>query len=311
MSSVKYVALLYNPASAKGRAPRYARLARKQLRARGVTVTDFSGSTPEESEKLAADALNLPIDALVVCGGDGLLNLVLQSQAHTDIPIGIIPAGTGNDLARALGIPMDPLDAADLVVDGVPTRTDLAVAEDTTNQKRFFATCATQGFDSLVTACANKIVWPKGSARYLLATAIQFFRFHSLPCHIVLDGKVHLTDRVTLAAVGNTSSYGGGMKICPDADPHDGLLDLTVLGRMNKLSVAIKFPRVFSGRIRGVRGVHQYRATTIRIEIPNMPVFTDGDCYFHSPVTYQIAPRAGYFIVPRSQTSDTQKVAGR
>ncbi|MFE1514245.1 diacylglycerol kinase family protein, partial [Corynebacterium bovis] len=122
---VRRVALLTNPAAGKGTAVAAADAARRRFGERGVDVVSIQGASPASSRELAAQAVaDDRIDALVVCGGDGLINLALQEQAGTGTPLGIIPAGTGNDHAREYRIPMDPRRAADVVVGGFTTTTD-------------------------------------------------------------------------------------------------------------------------------------------------------------------------------------------
>ncbi|WP_151548635.1 MULTISPECIES: diacylglycerol kinase [Corynebacterium] len=295
---ISRVALLTNPAAGKGVAKAKSASAERRFNELGIDVVSISGATPAASAELAHEAVASGVDALVVCGGDGLINLALQAQATTDVPLGIIPAGTGNDHAREYGLPLDPEKAAELIARGVCLRTDLGVMRTDSGHERFFGTCVTQGFDSIVTERTNTISWPKGSARYVVAILLEFLHFHSIPSKIYLDGTLEIDEQITLAAVGNTRSYGGGMKICPDALHSDGLLDLTVLGRMNRYNVAKKFPRIYTGNIRSVDGVHQYRAKEIRIEMPNMPVYADGDRFDLLPITYSVARNAGFYLIP-------------
>lgn len=293
------IALLTNPAAGKGLAKLKGELAAKKFHELGLDIISIAGSSPEASAELASEALDSGVDALVVCGGDGLINLALQAQANTDIPLGIIPAGTGNDHAREYGIPLDPVRAAEVIAEGIAVRTDLGQMRTDSGRERLFGTCVTQGFDSIVTERANSISWPKGSARYVTAIVLEFLKFHSIPCKIFLDGKLEVDEPITLAAVGNTRCYGGGMKICPDARHNDGQLDLTVLGRMNRYNVARKFPKIYTGNIRGEEGLHQYRAEHIRIEMPDMPVYADGDRFDLLPIEYSVVKNAGLYLIPR------------
>ncbi|HIW95915.1 MAG TPA: diacylglycerol kinase [Candidatus Corynebacterium gallistercoris] len=345
------VALLTNPAAGKGKASDAAVAAARHLNERGVNVVNLQGSSPEEASRLAGEAVADPrVDALVVCGGDGLINLALQSQAQSGLPLGIIPAGTGNDHAREYNIPLDPVKAADVVADGFWSTTDLghmravagveeALAEgdageagvaSPTKEGRWFGTIACAGFDSLVSDRTNRITWPKGRNRYNLAIALEFLNFHSLPARIVLDPGTdeerELGENVTLCAMGNTRSYGGGMYICPDADHHDGLLDVTVLGRMNRAEVVWKFGKIFSGEIRGENGVEMYRARAVYVELRDRggvgagpggagvgagagrgvsaggaPIngYADGELFAPTPMLVRVVPGAGKYIVPR------------
>lgn len=160
------------------------------------------------------EALERGTDAVVVVGGDGVIGLVLQTLAGSDIPLGIVPAGTGNDHAREYGIPKDPVAAADIVADGWTETVDLGRIRDRAGGVTWFGTVAAAGFDSLVTDRANRMRWPRGRMRYNLAMLAELSQLRLLPFRLVFDGKEVVT-HLTLAAFGNTRSYGGGMLICP------------------------------------------------------------------------------------------------
>lgn len=300
------VALLTNPAAGKGSATDAATVARERLNNRGVDVVSIQGATPEASRKLAADAINDDrVDALVVCGGDGLINLALQEQAQSGKPLGIIPAGTGNDHAREYNIPLHAEKAADVIADGFWTTTDLGImrADAPDVDPHWFGTIACAGFDSLVSDRTNKITWPKGRNRYNLAIVLEFLNFHSLPARVVLDPGTdqerELGDRVTLCAIGNTRTYGGGMYICPDANHHDGLFDVTVMGRMNRAEVVWKFGKIFRGSIRGENGIEMYQAKKVRVEMDGINGYADGELYAPLPMEVEVVPGAGKYLVPR------------
>ncbi|MDH2456641.1 diacylglycerol kinase family protein [Corynebacterium bovis] len=363
---VRRVALLTNPAAGKGTAVAAADAARRRFGERGVDVVSIQGASPASSRELAAQAVaDDRIDALVVCGGDGLINLALQEQAGTGTPLGIIPAGTGNDHAREYRIPMDPRRAADVVVGGFTTTTDLGLmtrrapgarggvggapgmrdgvdgaqgvrggvdradargashgvdrpdarggadgagvahgadASDGVVEQAWFGTIACAGFDSLVSDRTNRIAWPTGRARYNLAIVMEFLNFHSIPTRLVLDHERVIEDQMTLVAMGNTRSYGGGMLICPQADHHDGLLDVTVLERMNRFRAAAKFGTIFSGEFVNEPGISTYRARHISIEMESSPpisCYADGDRFAPLPVEVEVVRAAGRYIVPR------------
>ncbi|RAV34056.1 diacylglycerol kinase [Corynebacterium heidelbergense] len=321
---IRRVAMLTNPAAGKGAATRIADRARGHLNQLGVDVVAIQGSSAAASRELAATMVaDDRIDALVVCGGDGLISLALQEQAQSDKPLGIIPAGTGNDHAREYNIPTDPLKAAEVVAAGFWTTTDLGrmtqckagafgsrgdmasldVSGIDAVSNSWFGTIACAGFDSLVSDRTNKITWPKGRNRYNLAIVMEFLNFHSIPTRLVLDPGMDtqrvLDGRITLCAMGNTRSYGGGMKICPDADHHDGLLDVTILGQMSKPKVATKFGKIFSGAIRGEEGIDLHRAHSVAIDMPGINGYADGDLFAPLPMLVEIVPGAGRYIVPR------------
>lgn len=301
---INKIALLVNPAAGKGRAIEAADKATRAFNEYGVNVVRISGASAEESQELARQMIDdESIDALVVCGGDGLISLALQEQADSETPLGIIPAGTGNDHAREYNIPLDPRRAAKVIVEGFTTRTDLGLVTSETGEKKYFGTIACSGFDSLVSDRTNRIPWPTGKLRYLLAILIEFANFHALPARITLEDKEGTIEEfegdVTLCAIGNTRTYGGGMLVCPDADHYDGMLEVTLLRKMSRLKAAMNVGRIFSGKFKGVKEVTQHRARKISIDMRGISAYADGDRYFKSPVEIEVIPGAGFYIVPR------------
>lgn len=296
----KRVALLTNPAAGKGGAARGGDIARTTLTRSGVDVVGISGSNPEASNNLAKEMIeDSDIDALVVCGGDGLINLALQSHAGSGKPMGIIPCGTGNDTAREFGIPLDPRRAALNIVRGFTTTTDLGKITDAEGNVRYFMTIACAGFDSLVSDRTNVMKWPSGKARYNLAILMEFARFHSMPTRITLDDGTVLDEDVTLCAMGNTCTYGGGMRVCPNANHHDGLLDITVIRKISRRKAARNVNRFFTGEFDGFPEAFTTRARSAKLHMPGINVYADGDYMFPAPVTIEAVPAYGKLIVPR------------
>jgi diacylglycerol kinase (ATP) len=303
------VALLTNPHAGKGRAGLAAEIARDRFADHGIDVLTIQGADPEGARELAGQMVADPeVDALVVCGGDGLINLALQEQAGSGVPLGIIPAGTGNDHAREYGIPTHARRAADVIARGFYTTTDLGIMRNDAGDEHWFGTIACAGFDSLVSDRTNRIVWPKGQMRYNISIVAEFLNFHSIPARLVLDPGTPeervLEENMTLVAMGNTKSYGGGMLICPDADHHDGILDITVLERMNRARAAFKFIKIFDGSFVEEAGVSTYRAKKVRIEMTDrggqhINGYADGDCFAPLPMEVELVPGAGRYLVPR------------
>jgi diacylglycerol kinase (ATP) len=307
--ALQRVALLTNPHAGKGRAGLAAEIARDRFADHGIDVLTIQGADPDGARELAGQMVADPeVDALVVCGGDGLINLALQEQAGSGVPLGIIPAGTGNDHAREYGIPTHARRAADVIARGFYTTTDLGIMRNDAGDEHWFGTIACAGFDSLVSDRTNRIVWPKGQMRYNISIVAEFLNFHSIPTRLVLDPGTPeervLEENMTLVAMGNTKSYGGGMLICPDADHHDGILNITVLERMNRARAAFKFIKIFDGSFVEETGVNTYRAKKVRIEMTDrggqhINGYADGDCFAPLPMEVELVPGAGRYLVPR------------
>ena len=161
---------------------------------------------------------------------------------------GIIPAGTGNDHAREYGIPVgDPAAAVDVIVAGHTETIDLGHIRAADGTETWFGTIAATGFDSLVSDRVNRMRWPHGRMRYNLAIVAELSKLRLLPFRLVLDGEREIVTELTLAAFGNTRSYGGGMLICPNADHADGLLDITMIRSDSRTRLMRLFPTVFKG----------------------------------------------------------------
>lgn len=289
---MKRVTVLTNPASGHGSAPHAAERAITQLHRRGVDVVAIAGTDAAHARRLVEGALERGMDALVVVGGDGIISLALQVLAQTDIPLGIIPAGTGNDHAREFGIPTkDPEAAADVIVDGRVATYDLGRIRGDDGTDRWFGTVMAAGFDSLVTDRTNRMTWPHGRMRYNLAMVAEISKLRLLPFRLVFDGEEVTTD-LTLAAFGNTRSYGGGMLITPGADASDGLLDVTMVASASRGKLIRLFPTVFKGTHVHLDEVTTRRARTIRVECPGINAYADGEYVCPLPVEVSAVPGA-------------------
>lgn len=293
------VTVLTNPASGHGSAPHAAERAIAQLHRRGVDVVAVAGRDAAHARELVEGALERGMDALVVVGGDGIISLALQVLAQTDIPLGLIPAGTGNDHAREFGIPSkDPEAAADIVVDGVIDHVDLGRISGADGTDRWFGTVMAAGFDSLVTDRTNRMRWPHGRMRYNLAMVAEISKLRLLPFRLSFDGGAEIETPLTLAAFGNTKSYGGGMKICPDADPRDGLLDVTMVASASRTRLIRLFPTVFTGTHVDLDEVSTKRAQTITVDSPGITAYADGEYVCPLPVDVSAVPGALKILRP-------------
>ena len=293
------VTALTNPLSGHGAAVEAAQRAIARLHHRGVEVIEIVGENAEDARYLLAAAVEKGTDAVVVTGGDGVITNALQVLAGGDVPLGIIPAGTGNDHAREFGIPTkDPEAAADIVVDGWSETIDLGRITDRTGYTKWFGTVAATGFDSLVTDRANRMTWPHGKARYYVAMLAELSQLRLLPFRLVLDGKEEIETDLTMTAFGNTRSYGGGMLVCPNADRTDGLLDLTMVKSESRTKLIRFFPKIINGTHVELDEVTTARAKTIEVECPGINVYADGDYACPLPAEISAVPAALQVLRP-------------
>ena len=281
------IALLTNPTSGKGKGGRFRDVALGRLRDAGLQVRSLQGDSADEALDLARAAVSEGVDALVVCGGDGMVHLAIQALARTQVPLGIIPAGTGNDVARYFDLPRkDPVAAADRVIAGQQRVVDLAQSGD-----RYFVTVMAAGFDAIVNERANRMTWPKGQMRYNLATLAELRVFESLPYVLDLDGTEHRLDAM-LVAIGNGPSFGGGLRITEGAVLDDGLLDVVIIKPMSKPGLIRTYPKLFKGTHTTHPQYEHHLARTITVAAPGIVAYADGERFGPLPLTLECAAGA-------------------
>ncbi|WP_235916241.1 diacylglycerol kinase [Antrihabitans cavernicola] len=287
------VAVLTNPLSGQGAAKAAGARAITRFRERGLAVTELQGNSAAASVALARQAVADGAQALVCVGGDGLISAGIQAVAQSGVPIGVIPAGTGNDTAREFSIPTgDPEAAADVVVAGKTKTIDLARVGDA-----WFLTVLASGFDSKVTDRANSLTWPKGPMRYNVAILAELAGLRAIPYRIELDDETIEVD-ATLVSVGNTRSYGGGMRICPDAVVDDGLLDVTVVRHASRLRLAMLMPTIYKGTHVKLDTVDTYRSKRVRLTADGIKADADGEPLAPLPLTIEAVAAAATIFVP-------------
>jgi diacylglycerol kinase (ATP) len=269
-----------------------------RLRAAGHEVLDLSDETYAAARDRALGAIAQGMDVLAVVGGDGMVHLGVNLAAETKTPLAVIAAGTGNDVARGLGLPVhDPVRAADLVTTGVPRSIDAVRHVDVHGVHRWYAGVLGAGFDSLVNERANTWPWPKGQMRYNLAILRELPLFHAIPYAVTVDGVRHET-RAMLVVVANGQSYGGGMRIAPDARFDDGLADVVVLHEISTLEFLKVFPKVFSGRHLGHPAVEVLRGREVRLDADGIVAYADGERFAPLPLTLETVPGALTVLTP-------------
>lgn len=284
-------AILINPTSGKGRSGKNAPIAVQRLRDKGVAVAVLEGGSAAGSLQLARQAVADGVEALIACGGDGTVHCALQAVAGTDVTLGIIPVGTGDDIARALELPLKDIEAAaDVIAEGRVREVDYGLITAADGEQRAFLAVMSAGFDSEVTERANNLKWPTGSSRYLVATIAELSVFKPVEFQITMDDQSLISEGMMLA-VGNGSSYGGGMYVCPKALVDDGQLDLTFLTRTDKLTFLRTFPKVFKGTHIEHPSVRTMRGSRLHVEAPGQTAYADGERVGPLPVDVQVVPR--------------------
>ncbi|WP_369198183.1 diacylglycerol kinase [Streptomyces djakartensis] len=290
------ITLFVNPTAGRGRGARAAQPAASALRAAGFSVRTVLGEDAEDALARVRAAVAAGTGALVAVGGDGMAHLALRAVAGTPTPLGLVAVGTGNDFARALGMPVrQPAAAGRMIADALKggriRDIDLGQVGD-----RWFGTVLACGFDSRVNDRGNRMRWPAGRLRYDLAMIAELAGLRPVPYRIRLDDGEALEVEATLVAVGNGPSYGGGMRICPGADLTDGLLDVTVVGHCSRRTLLRVFPGVYRGTHVEHPKVAVLRAARVEIAADGVTGYADGEALGALPLSVRCV-RGGVRVV--------------
>lgn len=281
------LALLANPVAGGGHNSGSVAAAAARLRDAGLEVREVQGRDRCDSERLARAALADGLDGLVVCGGDGMVNLAAQVLAGTGTPLGIIPVGTGNDTARALGLPLgDPAAAADRIVGNRTRAIDLARSGD-----RCFVTVLAAGFDAAVNARADSMSWPRGRLKYSLAIAAVLKAFQPIRYTLDLDGETRSVEAM-LVSVGNGDSMGGGLRVTHGAVLDDGLLDVVLFTSVPRRELIKTYPKLFSGGHTRHPAYQRHRVKRVTVAAPGVVAYADGERFGDLPLTVEVVPGA-------------------
>jgi diacylglycerol kinase (ATP) len=281
------IALLTNPTAGKGQGAKMRDIALARMRAAGLVVRNLQGRDADEALDLARQCVADEVDALVVCGGDGMVHLALQAVGGTTTALGMIPAGTGNDVARYFDLPRkDAAAAADIVIGGRTRTVDLACSGG-----RYFLTVLAAGFDAVVNERANRMTWPKGQMRYNLATLAELRVFEPLPYVLQLDDREVRLDAM-LVAVGNGPSFGGGLRITEGAVLDDGFLDVVIIKPISKPDLIRTYPKLFKGTHIHHPQYEHHLVRSVTVAAPGIVSYADGERFGPLPLTVECAPGA-------------------
>ena len=289
------IAVLANPSAGRGRHRALLPQVTRRLETAGHTVRLLTAHSGEQAEEACHRAVAEGVSALVAVGGDGTVHRALQAVAGRPVGFGVIPAGTGNDFAAGTGVSSSPTAAADDVVsalrDGRSHAVDLAWTVGADGSERWFGAVLAAGFDAIVNERANRMAWPRGPRRYDLAILLELTRARPRVYALELDG-VDRGFEGTLVAVGNCASYGGGMRILPDADPGDGLLDVVVAEPLGRMSLIRLKPHLRRGTHVTDPRVRTFRAKRVQLHADGIIAYADGERVGPLPLTIDCVPGA-------------------
>lgn len=306
------VGLLSNPTAALGTAHRVGRQVANLLRLAGISVVDLSGSSAHVARARALEVRDT-LTALVVVGGDGTVSLGAEVVAGTPVRLGIVPAGSGNDFARALGLPEgNPAEATRSLLHALsrPVTTIDAIEITTASPKalphRSLALGNVNlGFDALVNERANSA--SRGHAvRYTTAVLRELSSFRPLPYWIEIDDGERIDVDASLVSLCNSGVFGGGMRIVPDARVDDGVLELVTLTGIGRTRLLRFFPRVFRGTHTSADGftVQPVRKVTVGLRDEQLlRAYADGEPRIPLPLTARVLPGAVRILADLSRPS--------
>jgi YegS/Rv2252/BmrU family lipid kinase len=281
-----------NPASAGGKSLRLLPAVKEALSAASADFHVVETRDIPHASDAAQEAAGRG-EIVVALGGDGLVGS-LAGALRGSGTLGVLPGGRGNDFARALGIPQEIGDACRVLLEGEERFLDLGDANG-----RPFACIASTGYDSEANRIANEARLVRGNLVYAYAAILALIRWKPARFEILLDGAEHRLEGYTIAAA-NTSYYGGGMRMAPDADPTDGMLDVILVGNYSKPRALANLPKVFAGSHVELDDVtvHRAREVEIRADRP-FDVYADGEPITSLPATIKSIPGALRVIAPK------------
>ena len=295
------IGIVVNPTAGHGRGERRGRHVLAAARQRGHQVFDLTASDLAAATQHARQAVVNGLDALVVVGGDGMVHLGANIVAGTDLPLGIVAAGNGNDIARAMGLPRHDVEAAVAMVEnglesGGRTVDAVVAGPPDYSANEWFLGVLSCGIDAAVNARANTLKWPGGTGRYVRALMTELRRFRPYGYKITLDDDTWESTG-SLVAVANGGLFGGGMRIAPDSLMDDGLLDVVIAGPLSRRELLGIFPKVYSGAHVRHPACTVLRSTKVLIEhshVGPMPpaAFADGERLGPLPLRVEVHANA-------------------
>jgi len=275
--------LVVNSKAGKGRASKLANQFEELLNSNNLPYEIIKESTYEDTvTKYQLSIASGKFNKVIAIGGDGLVNLCLQEIAERNIGLAVVPAGTGNDFARAVGSHKKNVDTIfNFIASQDPTSIDLGLVTGDFG-RRWYVQVLSTGFDALVNNLANRITWPRGQIKYTLATILTLARFNPISYELIIDDKT-VKQNLMLLSVANGETYGGGMRICPDASNSDGIFDILLVHPVSKIVLLTIFPKVFAGKHVPHPKIEIIRAKNIKLSA-NASAFADGEFVSKLPI---------------------------
>lgn len=304
---MQFVAFIVNPVAANGRGRKVWRRIRKACEEKKTVYRTYYTKYAGHAVKLAGQIVRLypgKVKAIVAVGGDGTISEVWHGMQGSDIPLGVIPAGSGNDFARSLGLPTNMKKAITRLQKNhfqAQKQIDTAVAMMTGKKmKKKFVSCCGVGFDGEVAFFANRSKIKQklnavflGGLIYPIMLVRRALTYGKTEAFVTVDGNRYDFSDVWFVAVLNMPYYGGGMKIAPHSRPDDGVLNVCVVSNMKRLRFLLLFVTVFFGRHVRLRGVTFLKGRTVKVETKTKkPIHIDGEPAGEDAVEITVLPRS-------------------
>ena len=281
-----YYAFIVNPVAGTGFSLKTMHDLEKYLSGRGIEYRVFQTEKPGHATEMAAEMAGMSdIQAVVSVGGDGTAGEVAAGLAGTKKPMGIIPAGTGNDFIKSAGIPNDPVQALNLLLNGKGSPIDTG----TVNERFFLNVCGT-GFDVTVLDYAEgEKEKHRGLTPYFIGLIKAIFHYRSVSLSVKADTETE-NGRYLICSIANGCYIGGGIPICPRADIQDGFLDLVLIRNIRRWQIPFYLPGLMMSKALNFRITRHRKVKRVMIEGSDLRINIDGDIVSMSSADFRIRP---------------------
>ena len=277
-----------NPVAGSGRGRIIGEIIEKILVGKKIPHRIVITEGPGHATRLASEACALHADTVLAIGGDGTALEVARGMVGSESALGIIPAGTGNDFVKTLGVPLQPIDALDFILTHPAQRTDAGEI----NGEIFLNEVGT-GFDVSVLEYAERAKKTfRGIVPYLYGVIMTMFRFHSITLTYAIDGGESITTDAFVMSAANGQKIGGGIPIAPQAKVDDGKLDVAIIGKVQKIKLFSRLIGLLKGKILDFPETKYYRAESVTFTMPDMRVNIDGEIVREKTVSARVLPGA-------------------
>ena len=291
---MKPLGVILNPAANRGKAKAVGAKVFQYFAEAGIPVVNLSGETAlAATEKANIMIRSQDLSGIVAIGGDGTSQLGMNLAVPNQLPLGLIPAGSGNDQVRELGISLTDTKAAvgNIIASlDCPRRVD-AMKVSVSGREFWSLGSISAGFDALCATRANSLKWPKGPNSYVAALLLELPSFKAIKYHLDVDGEKRVIDAM-LCGVANVKNFGGGMKISPNSEITDGELEVFILHQVSRGRLLRIFPTVYKGGHLKFPEIEIFKAKSVKISNDSFPVTCDGELVGNAPFSAEIHPGA-------------------